>query len=200
MRQRYVRRPPDWSMPTVIPPDAGRNNSDESGNARGRNPEGYSPGWAANSGRGQRAVGYLNGGRNPLHLRNESIAPPRQGLDISRLIRSVPQCVTQSLYSGVDAVIEFDDGGIRPEASPYLVAGHHVSLPFEQHPQDLERLLRQADACTALTQFAKAYVQLKGSETNVRRTNIVHPVLLTSLRKQFNIFRLMDNFSNFSAI
>jgi hypothetical protein len=71
-------------------------------------------------------------------------------------------------------VIEFDDRGVRPETSADLLAGDQAPLPFEQQHKDLEWLLRQADARTALTKFGHAHIQLKRPEPKSRRSTAAH--------------------------
>ncbi len=101
-----------------------------------------------------------------FQVRYEAIAAPRQGLDISRLVCGIPQGIPQAPDGSVDAVIEFDDGGVGPEAGADLVAQHHLTRMLQQDQQQLQWLVRQTNPDCAFTQFSRPYLQLERAKSN----------------------------------
>ena len=126
-------------------------------------------------GSGDGAAGVVS--TNP----DEAVAPPRQGLDIDRLFRRFTQCVAQSFDSRIDAVIELDDGVVRPEPLPDVLAQHHLARVIEQHEQDLEGLVLKANADSVFAQFGRSNVQLEGSKTQKSRPLHSDPPLSAAL-------------------
>jgi hypothetical protein len=81
-------------------------------------------------------------------------------------VRGIAERVAQPLDGGVDAVIELDDGVVRPERLADLVAQHHLTGMVQQHEQDAEGLLVKADPDTVLAQLGGSSVQFERVETN----------------------------------
>jgi hypothetical protein len=92
-------------------------------------------------GRGCRAGPRITG-----HAADEPIAATRHRLDERRLVGVIAERRAQTLDRRVEAVFEIDEGALRPQPQPQLVACDDLSGPFEQQPQNLERLLLQSHA------------------------------------------------------
>lgn len=99
-----------------------------------------------------------------LNLTQEAVTPARHGFDVTRLIGRFPQHVAQLLDGGVDAVIEFHDGVVRPEPEADLVAKDHLAGMLQQHEEDLERLFPQAEPDAEFAQLARSGVDFERPE------------------------------------
>ena len=62
---------------------------------------------------------------------------------------------------------ELDNGIVRPEALPNLLARDYFSGGFEQHSQYLEGLLLESNPAPLFAQLAPPKVQLKWAEAHV---------------------------------
>jgi hypothetical protein len=62
-------------------------------------------------------------------------------------------------------MIEFDDRVVAPQACPDVLPGDHFPGRFEEHPQDLERLLLKPDFVPVLAQLACPKVELERSKS-----------------------------------
>jgi hypothetical protein len=102
-----------------------------------------------------------------LDLAYEAITLPGNSLDIARIIGRISQGVPQSPYRGVDAMVELDNGLVRPEALPNLLARDYFAGRFEKHLQDLEGLLLESNPVSLFAQFAPSTVQLEWAEAHV---------------------------------
>ena len=101
---------------------------------------------------------------NHLNLTEEAISAARHGFDIARLVSRFAHHVAELLDGGVDAVIEFHDGVVRPKAKTDLVAQHHFAGMFQQHEKDLARLFAQTQADTVFAQLAGPGIELERPE------------------------------------
>ncbi len=97
-------------------------------------------------------------------LPDEPVSTPRQRLHETRVIRVVAEGGPQPFDRGVEAVLEVDERAVGPEPALQLVAGDHVTRALEHQPQDLERLLLQADGGAVLVQLTRPDVELERSE------------------------------------
>jgi hypothetical protein len=93
----------------------------------------------------------------------ESVAPTGNGLDEARILRRVAQRFTNLVDCFVKAVIEVDDR-LAPKFLAQLLSGYQLSRSFEQHRQDLKRLLLQPDPQATLRQLARSQVDLKDTK------------------------------------
>src|ERR1700684_3798321 len=71
---------------------------------------------------------------------HQSIATPRQGLDVPRIIGGISQGAPEGLYRRIDAVVEIDDRIIRPQPALDFLAGDDLAPTFKEHPQNLKYL------------------------------------------------------------
>ena len=100
--------------------------------------------------------------------RDEPIAAARQRLDEPRVVRIVAERGAQALHRRVQAVLEVDEGAVRPQPLAQLLARDDVAGALEHQPEDLERLLLQADAGRARPQLAQPHVELERAERRGR--------------------------------
>jgi len=101
------------------------------------------------------------------HISYESIAPPGDGFDISRLISRVSKDIPQPLYCCVDTMIEFDDRVVRPQAFSDVLPGYDFSRRFKEHLKDLERLLLKPDPAPLFAQFAPSKIELERAKPDL---------------------------------
>src|ERR1051325_8775065 len=83
----------------------------------------------------------------------EPVAAASYGLYEARVLRRVAQRFTHLVDSFVQAVIEVDDR-LAPNFLAQFLPGDQLCRFFQQHRQDLKRLLLQPDAQAALLQLA----------------------------------------------
>jgi hypothetical protein len=62
--------------------------------------------------------------------------------------------LAQSLYYGIDAVVEFDYGPVGPKSLPYFLARNHVAGVLQQHRQHLKGLVRNLYLLAVSTQLS----------------------------------------------
>ena len=115
-----------------------------------------------------RAVGFgrslpVSGGVDRRNVGEEPIAATGNGLDEARILRRVAQRFTNLVDGFVEAVIEVDDR-LAPKSLAQLFPGYQLSGLFQQHRQDLKRLLLQPDPQAALRQFARSKVDLEDTK------------------------------------
>jgi len=99
-----------------------------------------------------------------LYGSDKAIAVPGQRFDEAGRRRVVPQGFAQSFDGTVDAVLEIDEGILRPELLPDLFAGHQFARALQQHGQDLEGLTMKLDFQSLLAQFSSAKVNFKDTK------------------------------------
>src|SRR5712692_11768566 len=93
----------------------------------------------------------------------EPVAATGNGLDEARILRRVAQRFTNLVDGFVEAVIEVDDRP-APKFLAQLLPGYQLSGFFQEHRQDLKRLLLQPDAQAALCQFAGSKIDLEDTK------------------------------------
>jgi hypothetical protein len=77
---------------------------------------------------------------NGSHRCNEPIAPSEQDLDVPWLLRVIAQSVAKFAERGLDAVVVFHRGSIRPELAPYFVLRNQLAGTLQQEIEDLNGL------------------------------------------------------------
>ena len=112
--------------------------------------------------------------------REEPVAALVHRLDEPRHIGLVAQRDAQPPHGGVQAVLEVDEGAVRPEPAAQLLAPTTSPGRSSSADQNPQRLLLQRDAEAALAQLAVAQVQLEGAEPDdVRQPRVgycLHPL------------------------
>ena len=111
-----------------------------------------------------------------IEFSDEAIAAPRERFDIPGPLGGVAQRIPQPFHSGVDTVIELDDHAVRPKALPDVFACHDLAGGFQEHMQDLERLLLESNGLRSLAQFPGAQVELKRAKSHLCRAPPLFPV------------------------
>src|SRR6266849_888652 len=81
-----------------------------------------------------------------------------QRLDESRRISGIVQRLTQAVDGVVQTVIEINERVVRPEHLAEFIARDHVSGMFQQHRQNLKRLILQPDSSAVLEEFSCAEI------------------------------------------
>src|SRR5262249_26494982 len=71
----------------------------------------------------------------------------RNRLDEARVSRRIAERFAQALDRCVQAVLEVDEGVVRPQARAQLVAGHDGPRRLQEANQDATRLLLKRDGC-----------------------------------------------------
>ena len=69
-----------------------------------------------------------------------SVTQAGQGFDEAWIFRRVVQRVPEAFHSAVNAVLEIDEGILRPKAFPQILPGDNFTLLFEQGSKDFQRL------------------------------------------------------------
>jgi hypothetical protein len=95
---------------------------------------------------------------------DEPVTTPSHRLDIAGILRGIAQSLPQFSHGTVDGVVVIDVRARRPEPVLDLFPGRHLAGVFQQQDQDLQWLVLQLDARSALTQFARSGFQLEAPE------------------------------------
>src|SRR4051794_29093874 len=91
-------------------------------------------------GREPLGAGFRRGRRKPA---NKPIALPGKRLNQRWCFSRIVECVSQTVDSLVQTLVEVDKSAIRPKALDQFLAPHQFSRLLEQNLQDLEGLSRQ---------------------------------------------------------
>ena len=75
-----------------------------------------------------RFAGRIFGGSHPLHRHHQPVAAAGHGLDVLRLVGRIAERLAAACDGDVDAVVELDDGVVRPELLLDLLASRPVRL------------------------------------------------------------------------
>jgi len=100
----------------------------------------------------------------PIHPAYESVATPWDSLDPARVFSGVGQAIAEPLNSGIQSVVEVNEGITSPELLSQLLARDHFAIRIEQQAQNAETLLPHSDLVSELPQFAGAQIERVGSE------------------------------------
>jgi hypothetical protein len=76
----------------------------------------------------------------------------------------VAQRAVQLQDRAADAVLELDNGLVRPERFPDLVVGDHVPRALQQEHQHLKRLVLERDLSIPLPEPCGAEIEPEGAE------------------------------------
>ena len=96
---------------------------------------------------------------------NKPVAPTRDGLDESWVLRRVAQCVSQLLERGVETFIKVDECPVGPKLFPHFLAANYFSRSLQQHGEDTEGLLLQSHPLSAPVEFTRRRVGFEQTET-----------------------------------
>jgi len=101
-----------------------------------------------------------------FYLGDKAVALLRKGLDITWRVGVVVECLTQLLNGGVEAVLEINEGVLRPEAFAEVVAGDDFAGAFQQDGQNFDRLAVEVELVAELEEFAGLGIELKGPKAD----------------------------------
>src|SRR5262245_48101306 len=87
------------------------------------------------------------------------VSAPWNRLEEPRVLRVVPECPTQALDRGIQAVLEIDEGPVGPQLAHEFFAPHDFAGTFEQHSENLQRLPIERHARVPPSQFPPAEVE-----------------------------------------
>src|SRR5581483_6386413 len=102
--------------------------------------------------------------RDSFHGGQKAVATAGEGLDKTRTRRGVAQGLPQFVDDGVEAVVEVNKSIGRPQPLADFFAGDQISRALQQHEQNLEGLLLQAQAHSGPAQLAGIGVSFVRSE------------------------------------
>jgi hypothetical protein len=105
--------------------------------------------------------------RRILHDRsNEAIPSSRERLNEDGRPGRFAERITQPFDSGIQTVIEVDEGVCRPELAAQFLSGNHFPRSFKQRCQDLQRLFLQLYLLSPVPQFPGVKIDLERTETD----------------------------------
>jgi hypothetical protein len=104
-------------------------------------------------------------------LRHEPIAAPRQGLDESRRRGPITERRANLVDAGRQARIEVDVRVVAPDLALYFLARDDFSSVLGQRDQHAQRLTGQWQELPCPPQFARRWVEFKGTEPDHARQN-----------------------------
>src|SRR5690348_8372714 len=93
--------------------------------------------------------------------RDETVTAARNRLDVVRDVGIISEGVPHLPNSYAQAVIELDEGVLRPEALPHFFPSHHFPTPLHEHDQEPERKLLQFHALGAARKAALPRVEFE---------------------------------------
>lgn len=101
---------------------------------------------------------------NWFHRRDEAIAPARESLDETGSFRRIAERHADLIDGFGEALVEIDEGPLRPDPCLELAPGHDLAGLVQQCRQDLEWLVFQFDPDAALAQFPGLPVDFEHAE------------------------------------
>src|SRR5258708_36227251 len=103
-----------------------------------------------------------------MRFSDESVAAAGQRLDIARVLCSIAKSLAQPVDGVVQTVIKINERVVRPELLAEFIACDHVAGTFQQHGQNLKRLILQPDSSAVLEEFSCAEIDFKRPEPGGR--------------------------------
>ena len=96
----------------------------------------------------------------------QSIAPARHCLDEARRRRRILERLAEPAHRRIQAVIEVDEGAVRPQALAEFLARDQPAGVFEERGQEHEGLVRQAAGDPVADQVSRPRVEQERTEAN----------------------------------
>src|SRR5579862_9851576 len=106
-----------------------------------------------------------------VNIRQESVAPPGNRFDETRLVGGIPQGIANLADRLVEAMVKINDR-VRPKVLAHFLACDHLPGPLQQHREQAKRLLLQADAPSLLGKLATGQIRFEGAEPEPPRRSI----------------------------
>jgi hypothetical protein len=94
--------------------------------------------------------------RHPFHGGDEAIADLGQSLNKLRRLGGVLESLPQFLHGSVDAMLEVNEGVLRPECGAHLFPGNDLPFGLQEEAQNLKRLILNGDTYAGAKKFAAA--------------------------------------------
>ena len=113
-----------------------------------------------------------------FHRSDEAVADAGDGFYVARRGCRVTQRVAEFLDGFVESVVKVDKDVGGPKALPEFVAGEYLAGAFQEHSQELQRLLRQPEFRPIPAQLPGFEIELKEAKANYvlgRRNRHSHP-------------------------
>ncbi len=88
-----------------------------------------------------------------LHRTKKPVAFARERLDVARVGGRITQGLADLVDRRIETLIKIHECVAAPEPLAYFLPCHDAALCFEQHDENLKRLLLQLDSNAILTQF-----------------------------------------------
>src|ERR1700687_2210750 len=105
--------------------------------------------------------------RRILHERsNEAIPSSSKRLNEDGRLSRFAERITQPFDSGIQTMIEVDEGVRRPELAAQFLSGNHFSRSFKQRRQNLQRLFLELYSLSPLAQFPGVEIDLERTDTD----------------------------------
>src|SRR5262249_4601360 len=98
------------------------------------------------------------------HIGEEAVPAPSNGLDEPRARRRIAERLPDPVDGFVYPVVEIDGGVGGPQAVSKLFPGDGFARSFEQHYQNLKRLLLKSEPRALLPQLAGSKIDLEYAE------------------------------------
>jgi hypothetical protein len=102
--------------------------------------------------------------RRAIDWSNETIATSSERLDEHWSVRRFAQRIAQPLDGGIQAMIEVNEGILRPEFAAQFFSGNDFSRAFKQSGQHLQRLFLELYLLSPLAELSGLKINLKRSE------------------------------------
>jgi hypothetical protein len=90
-------------------------------------------------------------------------------LDESRTRRKIPYRITYLPDGDVEAVVEVDERIVWPEFPPELLTGDELTMARHEHPENLPRLVLQADSSPRFPQITRRRIELERAKSHEAR-------------------------------
>src|SRR6267378_676013 len=113
---------------------------------------------------GWRGGSFRNRRFHAIHRRDESVSATSKSLDETRIGRGIAQRLANLVYSSIQAVIEIDERIGRPDLLPQVITRNHTPGIFQQHAENLKRLLLQTHSSAILAELSSGEVHLKDAK------------------------------------
>jgi hypothetical protein len=101
--------------------------------------------------------------------RDKAVALRPFRLDESRRRRQIPDRITYLPDRDVEAVVEVDECIVGPELLPELLTGDELTMARYEHPEDLPRLILQADSSPRSPEVTRRRIELERAKSHEAR-------------------------------
>jgi hypothetical protein len=104
--------------------------------------------------------------RGAVDWSDETISTSSERFDEHWSVRRFAQRIAQPLDSCIQAVIEVNEGILRPEPAPQFVSGNNFPWSFKQSGQHLERLFLELYFLASVAQFSALEIHLEPTKAD----------------------------------